>query len=162
MNGHKRLLLPGYKGCSHKPNYSVKYPSGARLVANVRSNLPAVAGATNLAEGRAIGPDRIGVWEGGAVRSHLICKQSSEHGHGRLLLPSLPAHQQFQYQTVSSIASTHSTITLPDLGWYFDWNVNSRAMGSSEASIKCLAPYVFRVAISNSRIVEHKVFFRIG
>jgi predicted DNA-binding protein (MmcQ/YjbR family) len=36
-------------------------------------------------------------------------------------------------------------------------------VGSSEASIKYLAPYVFRVAISNSRIVkveDHKVFFR--
>jgi hypothetical protein len=36
-------------------------------------------------------------------------------------------------------------------------------VGSSEASIKHLAPYVFRVVISNNRIVkveDHKVFFR--
>ena len=38
--------------------------------------------------------------------------------------------------------------------WQLDWNVNSQAVGSSEASLKYLAPYVFRVAISNSRIVK--------
>ena len=52
---------------------------------------------------------------------------------------------------------------IPSEVWNLDWNVNSQAVGSSEASIKYLAPYVFRVAISNSRIVkveDHKVFFR--
>jgi len=38
--------------------------------------------------------------------------------------------------------------------WEIDWVVNSQAVGSSEASLKYLAPYVFRVAISNSRIVK--------
>ena len=37
--------------------------------------------------------------------------------------------------------------------WQIAWNVNSQAVGSSEASLKYLAPYVFKVAISNSRIV---------
>ncbi|MDI6800401.1 MAG: transposase [Actinomycetota bacterium] len=47
--------------------------------------------------------------------------------------------------------------------WQLDWNVNSQAVGSSEASLKYLAPYVFRVAISNSRIVkieDRTVFIR--
>ena len=35
-----------------------------------------------------------------------------------------------------------------------DWNVNCQAMGGSESSIKYLAPYVFKVAISNNRIVK--------
>jgi hypothetical protein len=41
--------------------------------------------------------------------------------------------------------------------------VNCQAIGSSERSIKYLAPYVFKVAISDSRIVKVKdrqVFFR--
>ena len=38
--------------------------------------------------------------------------------------------------------------------WRLEWNVNSQAVGSAEASIKYLTPYVFRVAISNSRIVK--------
>jgi hypothetical protein len=48
----------------------------------------------------------------------------------------------------------------PDV-WQIDWNVNSQAVGSSEASLKYLAPYVFRVAISNSRIlkVENRTVF---
>jgi hypothetical protein len=47
--------------------------------------------------------------------------------------------------------------------WQSDWNVNCQAVGQSQATIKYLAPYVFKVAISNSRIVkveDHTVFFR--
>lgn len=36
--------------------------------------------------------------------------------------------------------------------WKIDWTVNSQVMGSGEASIKSLAPYVFKVAISDHRI----------
>lgn len=37
--------------------------------------------------------------------------------------------------------------------WEIDWNVNCRAVGESSASLKYLSPYVFKVAISDSRIV---------
>jgi hypothetical protein len=50
----------------------------------------------------------------------------------------------------------------PDV-WQKEWNVNCQAVGEAEASIKYLAPYVFRVAISDSRIIkveDDKVFFR--
>jgi hypothetical protein len=40
----------------------------------------------------------------------------------------------------------------PEL-WKIAWNVNCQAVGSSQATLKYLAPYVFKVAISNSRIV---------
>jgi hypothetical protein len=43
---------------------------------------------------------------------------------------------------------------IPAEVWTREWNVNSQAVGSAEASIKYLTPYVFRVAISNSRIVK--------
>lgn len=52
---------------------------------------------------------------------------------------------------------------IPNEIWTIDWIVNSQAVGSSEASLKYLAPYVFKVAISNSRIIkveDHTVFFR--
>jgi hypothetical protein len=42
---------------------------------------------------------------------------------------------------------------LPAALWQIAWNVNSQAVNSSEATLKYLAPYVFKVAISNSRIV---------
>jgi hypothetical protein len=43
---------------------------------------------------------------------------------------------------------------IPHEIWQTDWVVNSQAVGSSEASLKYLAPYVFRVAISNNRIIS--------
>ncbi|MBM3299530.1 MAG: transposase [Deltaproteobacteria bacterium] len=43
---------------------------------------------------------------------------------------------------------------IPPEVWQIDWNVNSQAVVSSEASLKYLAPYVFKVAISNSRILK--------
>lgn len=41
-------------------------------------------------------------------------------------------------------------------GWTIPWNVHSQANPNSATSFKYLAPYVFRVAISNSRIVSLK------
>jgi len=52
---------------------------------------------------------------------------------------------------------------IPAEVWKLDWNVNSQAIGTSEASLKYLAPYVFRVALSNNRIVKvenRRVFLR--
>jgi hypothetical protein len=52
---------------------------------------------------------------------------------------------------------------IPSEVWQIDWNVNSQAVGSSEASLKYLAPYVFKVAISNNRIIKmenNTIFFR--
>ncbi len=52
---------------------------------------------------------------------------------------------------------------IPAEVWKCDWNVNSQAVGCPEAAIKYLTPYVFQVAISNTRIVkveDGKVFFR--
>jgi len=43
---------------------------------------------------------------------------------------------------------------IPAEVWQTDWVVNCQALGSSEASLKYLAPYVFRVAISNNRIIS--------
>lgn len=43
---------------------------------------------------------------------------------------------------------------IPSQVWHIDWNVNSQAVPSSEACLKYLAPYVFKVAISNSRIMK--------
>ena len=38
--------------------------------------------------------------------------------------------------------------------WAVDWIVNCQAVGSSEASLKYLAPYVFKIAISDNRIIN--------
>jgi hypothetical protein len=39
--------------------------------------------------------------------------------------------------------------------WRQDWVVHSQAVGDGQASLKYLAPYVFRVAISDRRIVSY-------
>ncbi|MDY7037728.1 MAG: transposase [Thermodesulfobacteriota bacterium] len=47
--------------------------------------------------------------------------------------------------------------------WNQEWVVNFQPIGNSAHSIKYLAHYVFKVAISNSRIIKvenHKVFFK--
>jgi hypothetical protein len=52
---------------------------------------------------------------------------------------------------------------IPPEVWQTDWNVNCQAVGNSEQTVKYLAPYIFKVAISNSRIIkveDHKVTFR--
>jgi len=43
---------------------------------------------------------------------------------------------------------------IPSGVWKIDWNVNCQAVGDSSTSLKYLAPYVFKVAMSNSRIVK--------
>ncbi len=53
--------------------------------------------------------------------------------------------------------------SIPDCVWTTNWNVNCQAIGNSGNSIKYLAPYVFKVAISDSRIVKvdgRNVFLR--
>ena len=43
---------------------------------------------------------------------------------------------------------------LPTELWALDWNVNAQAVPSAEASIHYLAPYVFKVAIADHRILK--------
>ena len=38
---------------------------------------------------------------------------------------------------------------IPAAVWEIDWNVNCQAVGSGEATLKYLARYVFKVAISD-------------
>jgi len=53
--------------------------------------------------------------------------------------------------------------TVPMAAWQKDWVVHSQPVGTGEGALKYLAPYIFRVAISNNRILkldEGKVTFR--
>ena len=52
---------------------------------------------------------------------------------------------------------------IPSEVWNQGWVVDCQAIGSSDHGIKYLAPYIFKVAISDSRIVKvenRKVFFK--
>jgi hypothetical protein len=53
--------------------------------------------------------------------------------------------------------------SIPDEVWEQKWVVNCQAVGSGAHSVKYLASYVFKVAISNSRIIKvenRRVFFK--
>jgi hypothetical protein len=52
------------------------------------------------------------------------------------------------------IAKTGRLGGIPPSVWQISWNVNYQPVGDAEGSLRYLAPYVFRVAISNSRIVS--------
>ena len=52
---------------------------------------------------------------------------------------------------------------MPPVVWGKSWVVDCRTVGSGEAALKYLAPYVFRVALSNNRleaVVNDQVTFR--
>ena len=44
--------------------------------------------------------------------------------------------------------------SIPDSVWRQDWNVHCQAVPNAEATLKYLAPYVFKVAISDARILK--------
>jgi hypothetical protein len=50
--------------------------------------------------------------------------------------------------------STELFDLVPTSVWEHDWVVHCKAVGNGETAFKYLAPYIFRVAISNSRILK--------
>ncbi len=53
--------------------------------------------------------------------------------------------------------------TVPALVWQKDWVVHCKPVGKADSALKYLAPYVYRVAITNNRIEKlenHQVTFR--
>ena len=69
-------------------------------------------------------------------------------------LPVKALSQIFKAKFLDEMKQAGLLDQIPPEVWQIDWNVNSQAVGSSEATLKYLAPYVFRAAISNSRILN--------
>jgi hypothetical protein len=69
----------------------------------------------------------------------------------------------FRAKFRDAIATQGLLDLIPAALWEIDWNVNCQAVGNGQATLKYLARYVFKVAISDSRIVgfdEAHVTFR--
>lgn len=64
----------------------------------------------------------------------------------------LPAKQLYKKLFVEALRKADLYDQLPAGVLKFDWVVNIKAVGRGEAVLKYLAPYVYRVAISDSRI----------
>jgi hypothetical protein len=115
---------------------------------------------------------------------HTWGRNLSYHPHVHYLIPAggmasdhrtwLPAHHHFllPVKAISRIfrAKFHHAFlksglanTIPADVWKQDWVVHCKPVGNGRTALKYLAPYVFRVAISNRRLVKlenNQVTFR--
>jgi len=87
---------------------------------------------------------------GGAIRS---CDSSWHPSKIDFFLPVKALSKVFCAKFRDLIQQAQGFDQIPKAVWQIDWNVNCQAVGSSEATLKYLAPYVFRVAVSNSRVI---------
>jgi len=70
------------------------------------------------------------------------------------LVPVKALSRIFRAQFRDRLKATPLFSTLPAHLWRQDWVVHSKPVGSGAAACKYLAPYIFRVAISNNRILK--------
>jgi hypothetical protein len=108
---------------------------------------------------------------------HTWGRQLNYHPHIHYLVPGggvspgrtkwIPSHPGF-FLPVKALSIIYRAIfkeqmakagllsTINPIVWSIDWNVNSQAVGGGKVALTYLAPYVFKVAIGESRIVSVK------
>ena len=94
-----------------------------------------------------------------------VCRTTEEWQRARngFLVHVKPLSKLFRGKFRAALQKTKLYEQVPAAVWQQDWVVHCQAVGSGAAALKYLAPYIFRVAISNQRIVkvaEGKVTFR--
>ena len=70
------------------------------------------------------------------------------------LIPVLAASVIFRAKYKAIMERLGVSAQIPAVVWEKAWNVNCKAVGDGRLALRYLAPYVFRVAISNNRIVK--------
>lgn len=70
------------------------------------------------------------------------------------LLPVKPLAVLFRAQMRDGLRTVGLDEQLPHEMWHKDWVVHCQPVGSGLAAVKYLAPYVFRVALTNRRILK--------
>jgi hypothetical protein len=65
-----------------------------------------------------------------------------------------PLSKLFRGKFRAALAKTELYQQVPSAVWQQEWVVHCQAVGSGEAALKYLAPYIFRVALSNNRLVK--------
>jgi Putative transposase/Transposase zinc-binding domain len=70
------------------------------------------------------------------------------------LLPAKPLAILFRAKLRAALRQTNLYAHIPRETWQQAWVVDCRAVGSGAAALTYLAPYIFRVALSNNRIVD--------
>ncbi|HSH77171.1 MAG TPA: IS91 family transposase [Herpetosiphonaceae bacterium] len=86
-----------------------------------------------------------------------------QRAKGRFLVHVKPLAKLFRGKMRAGLQQLKLEATVPPAVWSKAWVVDCRAVGSGEAALKYLAPYIFRVALSNNRlesVVNDQVTFR--
>ncbi len=73
---------------------------------------------------------------------------------GRFLVHGKPLAKLFRGKVRAGLRQLKLEQEVPRETWSKAWVVDCRSVGSGQAALKYLAPYVFRVALSNNRIVS--------
>jgi hypothetical protein len=69
------------------------------------------------------------------------------------LLPVRPLARLFRGTLRASLCQFPWSTSIPSTIWVRDWVVDCRPVGTGETALKYLAPYVFRVALCNNRLI---------
>ena len=70
------------------------------------------------------------------------------------LVPAQPLSILFRAKFRDALKKTDLFAQVPSTTWTQSWVVDCRPVGTGSAALKYLAPYVFRVALSNNRILK--------
>lgn len=79
--------------------------------------------------------------------------QTWRPAHDDFLVPVKALSGIFRARFRDALRATELFDLVPATVWEQDWVVHCQAVGNGETAFKYLAPYIFRVAISNSRIL---------
>ena len=101
---------------------------------------------------------------------YVVCGGAFSKGDGRwhpsrrdFFLPIGAMSKVFKAKFITEMKKNDLYSQIPSAVWDKAWIVNCQAVASSHNTIKYLARYVFKVAISNSRIIkveDRKVYFK--
>jgi hypothetical protein len=84
-------------------------------------------------------------------------------GRQKFFVPTKPLAQLFRAKMPAALGRALPQAGVPAAVWRQAWVVDYQSVGKGEAALKYLAPYIFRVALSNNRIerlTDEQVTFR--
>lgn len=87
----------------------------------------------------------------GALGSEDGCWHAAKPG---FFLPVRALSKVFRGKFKAAMETAGLLDRIPAEVWRQDWNVNSQAVPNADASLRYLAPYVFKVAIADHRIIK--------
>jgi len=80
--------------------------------------------------------------------------QSWQRARNAFLVHVKPLSRLFRAKFRAAVKQTDLLGQVPASVWTQEWVVHCQPVGSGEAALKYLAPYIFRVALSNKRILK--------